>query len=91
MLGIIVAAACFAALTLLSVELEEPPAYQAPRAANAPSPSLDSVLNRMAGTPVMRYFEPSLEMREATDFLLTPAILVQEAISPDTILTYPPQ
>lgn len=32
---------------------------------------------------------PSLEMKEATDFLLTPALLVQEAISPDVIITYP--
>jgi hypothetical protein len=34
-------------------------------------------------------FEPSLEMKEDVDFLLTPALLVQESISDDIILTYP--
>jgi hypothetical protein len=33
--------------------------------------------------------DPSFEMRENVDFLLTPAILVQESISDDVILTYP--
>jgi hypothetical protein len=30
-----------------------------------------------------------LEMKEHVDFLLTPALLVQEAISEDIIITYP--
>lgn len=34
-------------------------------------------------------FEPSLEMKENVDFLLTPAILVQEALSGHVVLTYP--
>ncbi len=34
-------------------------------------------------------FEPSLEMRENVDFLLTPALLVQDAISEGVIITYP--
>ena len=33
--------------------------------------------------------EPSLAVREQVDFLLTPALLVQEAISDDVVLTYP--
>ncbi len=37
----------------------------------------------------MDNFEPSLEMKEHADFLLTPALLVQEAISEDVIMTYP--
>jgi hypothetical protein len=32
---------------------------------------------------------PSLEMRENVDFLLTPAIIVQECISDDVIVVYP--
>jgi hypothetical protein len=32
---------------------------------------------------------PSLEMKENADFLLTAALLVQEAISDDIIITYP--
>lgn len=34
-------------------------------------------------------FQPSLEMKESVDFLLTPAILVQEAICDDIVITYP--
>ena len=34
-------------------------------------------------------FQSSLEMKENVDFLLTPAILVQEAISDDVVITYP--
>ncbi len=34
-------------------------------------------------------FEPSLEMKENVDFLLTPALLLQEAMSEDILLTYP--
>ena len=32
---------------------------------------------------------PSLEMKENVDFMLTPALLVQEALSDDIIITYP--
>jgi hypothetical protein len=32
---------------------------------------------------------PSLEMKENVDFFLTPALLVQECISEDVIITYP--
>jgi len=34
-------------------------------------------------------FQVSLEMKENVDFLLTPALLVQEAISDDVVVTYP--
>jgi len=33
--------------------------------------------------------DPSLEMRENVDFLLTPAILVQQCISEGVLITYP--
>lgn len=33
--------------------------------------------------------EPSLEMRENVDFLLSPAILVQQCISEGVVITYP--
>lgn len=36
-----------------------------------------------------RMVDTSLEVREQVDFLLTPALLVQEAISDGVILTYP--
>ena len=34
-------------------------------------------------------FSPSLEMKENADFLLTPALLMQEALSDEVITTYP--
>ncbi len=34
-------------------------------------------------------FETSLKMKENVDFLLTPALLVQEVISDDVVITYP--
>jgi hypothetical protein len=36
-----------------------------------------------------RMADRSLAVREQVDFLLTPALLVQEAISDDVVLTYP--
>ena len=44
-------------------------------------PGLLNVSYRMADT--------SLAVREQVDFLLTPALLVQEAVSEDVVLTYP--
>ena len=34
-------------------------------------------------------FRPSLEMKENADFLLTPALLMQEALSDEIITTFP--
>jgi hypothetical protein len=34
-------------------------------------------------------FKPSLEMKENVDFLLTPALLMQEVLSDEIITTYP--
>jgi len=34
-------------------------------------------------------FRPSLEMKENVDFLLTPALLMQEVLSDEIITTYP--
>jgi len=55
-----------------------------------------SILDRAAPTvrkqiltAAMQVFEPSLEMKENVDFLLTPALLVQEAISEGIVITYP--
>jgi len=37
------------------------------------------------------HFAPSLEMKENVDFLLTAALLVQEAVSGGVVMTYPPE
>jgi hypothetical protein len=38
---------------------------------------------------VIGNFRPSLEMREKVDFLLTPALLIQETLSENIVTTYP--
>lgn len=43
----------------------------------------------IATTNSQAFYGPSVEMRENVDFLLTPAILVQQAIDPESIITYP--
>jgi hypothetical protein len=44
---------------------------------------------RLLSTHLSVAFDASLEMKENVDFLLTPALLVQEAISEDIVITYP--
>ena len=66
-----------------------PPSMQ--RSRNVPVPEAHK--RRIAGQIASGYglgpFQPSLEMKENADFLLTPALLVQEALSDDMIMTYP--
>lgn len=50
---------------------------------------VQSTILRTANRMATRGFDPSLEMKENVDFLLTPALLVQEAISDDIVITYP--
>ena len=51
--------------------------------------NVQAEVRELVANAVMGNFEPSLEMRESVDFLLTPAFLVQEALSEDVVLTYP--
>lgn len=46
-------------------------------------------VRRQILSAAMTAFAPSLEMKENVGFLLTPALLVQEIISDDVIVTYP--
>lgn len=48
-----------------------------------------SQAERAAGRSVINNVAPSLRAKEATDFLLTPALLMQEAVSEKSVLTYP--
>jgi len=50
---------------------------------------LDADARRLAFGSVEGNFISSLEMQEAADFLLTPALLEQEAISDSVVITYP--
>lgn len=44
---------------------------------------------KLLSTQMTAPFDSSLEMKENVDFLLTPALIVQEALSDDVVLTYP--
>jgi hypothetical protein len=55
----------------------------------APRTEGRAVASLIAGQLSASGFDPSLEAKEAVDFLLTPALLVQDALSDDVILTYP--
>jgi hypothetical protein len=50
---------------------------------------LRETAEELARNQVLATFLPSLEAKENTDFLLTPALLMQEAISDQAIPTYP--
>jgi hypothetical protein len=63
------------------------------REARTPAPTTfeEEAIRRAAGVHVVpfRMFDTSLGVREQVDFLLTPALLVQEAVSDGVVLTYP--
>ncbi len=54
-----------------------------------PEAEKQRIAGRLASGYGLGSFRPSLEMKENADFFLTPALLVQEAISDDIIITYP--
>jgi hypothetical protein len=56
---------------------------------DAPRAELSAAVFRSASAAVTAGFAPSLEMKENVHSVLTPALLVQEALSEDTIVTYP--
>lgn len=60
-----------------------------PRADVAEMGQLPSAARKKARNLAGNLVSPSLEMKENVDFLLTPAILVQEAMSPGVMPTYP--
>lgn len=47
------------------------------------------VVSQMAVDAATFVFKPSLEMKENVDFLLTPALLVQNSLSNGLVVTYP--
>jgi len=59
-------------------------------AASGMTPAVEtSAAKRLAAKNVEGYFDSSLYSMESVDFLLTPALLVQEAISDGIVITYP--
>jgi len=48
-----------------------------------------NIAQKLATDHLVGNFKPSLEMKECTDFLLTPALIVQEILSENVVVTYP--
>ena len=49
----------------------------------------DAAFEKILSRVPVDNFQTSLEMKENVDFLLTPALLVQEVISDNVVITYP--
>ena len=54
-----------------------------------PTQTPQQIAKGLAGREMSGNISPSLNAREAADFLLTPAILTQESISENVLITYP--
>jgi len=78
-------------LLMLAQALADSRRAQPPTSRMAPvsEAQKQGIARGLAGNFGLGPFQPSLEMKENVDFLLTPALLVQEAICDDIVLTYP--
>jgi hypothetical protein len=78
-------------LILLAQVLGDNQSPRPPRSRSGPIPEAQKqhIAGRLASGYGLGTFKPSLEMKENADFLLTPAILVQESLSDGIITTYP--
>ena len=78
-------------LILLSQVLasDQPPVPLKPSNVRVPEAQKEHIARRIASGYGLGPFQPSLEMKEDADFLLTPALLIQEALSDDIVITYP--
>jgi hypothetical protein len=78
-------------LILLAQVLGDNQRPRPPMSRSGPIPEAQKqhIAGRLASGYGLGMFQPSLEMKENADFLLTPALLVQEALSDDIIITYP--
>ena len=76
-------------LVLLTQVLGDNQRTQPLRSRTLPEVYKKRIARRLASSYGLGPFQPSLEMKENADFFLTPALLVQEAISDDIVITYP--
>lgn len=78
-------------LVLLTQVLADSQRPRLPKTRSIPVPQAEKqrIARGLASGFGLGAFQPSLEMKENTDFFLTPALLVQEAVSEDVIITYP--
>jgi len=58
---------------------------------NSPNNRMGMTARNVAANSVSGLFDPSLTAMENADFILTPALLMQNAISEDKVILYPEQ
>jgi len=66
-----------------------PPVPAGARRVPVPEARKERIARGLAAGYGLGPFQASLEMKENADFLLTPALLVQESIREDIVITYP--
>ena len=79
----------FLTCALSAVGLSDGPLQLNSGSANLAANSRFGTATKLAAGIAIQNFTPSLEMQEDTDFVVTTAILVQEAISQNIVLTFP--
>jgi hypothetical protein len=85
---LVVVAVVFLACCAAARSVDHPPT-NLEKKDTAVSAAVDNVVRKGLSRRFMGHFDTSLEMRENVDFLLAPALLVQNAISRDVVITYP--
>ncbi len=80
---------CVSCSTVVSPAVTDPNTASGPNAVTDAEQRARDTAMRSATRSATGGFRPSLEMKENADFLLSPALLMQEALSDEIITTYP--
>ena len=80
---------CLSCSTFVSLPVAEPNTASEPNAVTDAEQRARDIAMRSATRMATTGFRPSLEMKENADFLISPALLMQEALSDEIITTYP--
>jgi hypothetical protein len=80
---------CLSCSTVVSPPVTDPNTAGEPNDVTDAEQRARDIAMRSATRMATTGFKPSLEMKENADFLLSPALLMQEALSEEIITTYP--
>jgi hypothetical protein len=80
---------CLSCSTIVSPPVTDPNTVGEPNDVTDAEQRARDIAMRSATRAATGGFRPSLEMKENADFLLSPALLMQEALSDEIITTYP--
>ena len=80
---------CLSCSTVVSSPANDPNTAGEPNSVTDAEQRASDIAMRSATRMATTGFRPSLEMKENADFLLTPALLMQESLSYEIVATYP--